>query len=55
VATYSNLDKGTAGVYVLRGAFNLGAYAGQTIRVQFRATSDSSLTTTFRVDDVSVK
>lgn len=55
LATYSNLDKSTAGNYVLRGAFNLGAYAGQTIRVQFRATSDASLTTTFRLDDVSVK
>jgi hypothetical protein len=55
LATFSNLNKGTAGVYVLRGPFNLSAFAGQTIRVQFRATMDVSLTTSFRVDDVSVK
>jgi hypothetical protein len=55
LATFSNLNKGTAGVYVLRGPFNVGAFAGQTVRIQFRATTDSSLTTTFRIDDVSVK
>ncbi len=55
LATFSNLDKGTAGVYVLRGPYNLAAFAGQTVRIQFRATSDSSLITSFRVDDVSVQ
>ncbi len=55
LATYSNLNKGTAGVYSQKGSFSLSAYAGQTIRVQFRATTDSSLTTSFRVDDVSVQ
>lgn len=55
VATYSNLDRGTPGVYVQRGAFNLGAYAGQTIRVQFRTTGNASLPTSFLVDDVSVR
>lgn len=55
IATFSNLNKGTAGVYVLRGPFNLSAFAGQTVRIQFRATEDFSLPTSFRVDDVSVK
>lgn len=55
LATYSNLDKGTAGVYAQKGPFNLLPYHGQTIRVQFRGTTDSSLVTSFRVDDVSVK
>jgi len=55
LATFSNLNKGTAGVYVLRGPNSLSSFAGQTVRVQFRATTDGSLTTTFRVDDVSVK
>jgi hypothetical protein len=55
LATFSNLNKGTAGVYVLRGPFNLGAFAGQTVRIQFRNTTDGSLITTFRVDDVSVQ
>ena len=55
LATYSNLDRGSPGAYVQRGAFNLGAYAGQTIRVQFRVTGNGSLTTSFLTDDVSVR
>lgn len=54
-ATFSNLNKGTAGVYTLRGPYSLGAYAGQTIRVRFRGTTDVSLPTSFRVDDVSAQ
>ncbi|HTG17935.1 MAG TPA: hypothetical protein VK747_21995, partial [Blastocatellia bacterium] len=55
LATFSNLNSGTAGVYVLRGPFSVASFAGQTIRVQFRATEDFSLPTSFRVDDVSVQ
>jgi hypothetical protein len=55
LATFSNLNKGTAGVYTLRGPYGLSSWAGQTVRLQFRVTTDQSLTTTFRVDDVSVK
>jgi Zn-dependent metalloprotease len=54
LATYSNLNKGTAGVYSLK-SLNMATYKGQTVRVQFRSTTDSSLTTTFRVDDVSLQ
>ncbi len=54
VATYSNLNKGTAGSYSQK-SFDVSAYKGQTVRVQFRSTTDSSVTTTFRVDDVSLK
>ncbi len=54
LATYSNLNKTTAGNYTQR-TLNMSAYAGQTVRVQFRTTMDSSLTTTFRVDDVSLQ
>jgi Zn-dependent metalloprotease len=54
IATYSNLDKGTAGVYSQK-SLNLSAYKGQTVRLQFRGTTDGSLATTFRVDDVSLK
>ena len=54
VATYSNKDKTTAGSYSLK-SFSLAAYKGQTIRLQFRSTTDRSITTTFRVDDVSLK
>lgn len=54
VGTYSNLNKTTAGTYSQK-AFSLAAYRGQTVRLQFRVTTDSSLPTTFRIDDVSVK
>lgn len=55
LATFSNVDSGTAGVYVLRGPYNLGSFAGQTVRIQFRGTNDITLPTSFRVDDVSVQ
>jgi serine protease len=55
LATLTNQNAGTAGVYVLRGPYNLGSFAGQTVRIQFRGTNDSTLPTSFRVDDVSVK
>lgn len=53
-ATYSNLNKGTSGVYSQK-SLNLSAYKGQTVRVQFRSTTDSSLATTFRLDTASLK
>jgi thermitase len=34
---------------------SLASYAGQTLRVQFTVTTDSSLTSSFFIDDVSVK
>jgi subtilisin family serine protease len=54
LGTFSNLSKGTAGVYTQR-SFSMASYRGQTVRLQFRQTNDSSLPTTFRVDDVSLK
>jgi hypothetical protein len=54
LATYSNLNKGTAGVYSLK-SLNMSAYRGQTVRVQYRTTTDVSLSTTFRVDDASLQ
>lgn len=55
LATFSNVNSGTAGVYVLRGPYSLSSFAGQTVRIQFRATNDITLPTSFRVDDVSVQ
>jgi Zn-dependent metalloprotease len=55
LATFSNQNSGTAGVYVLRGPYNLNAFAGQTVRIQFRGTNDVTLPTSFRVDDVAVQ
>ncbi|MBP6003936.1 MAG: M4 family metallopeptidase [Pyrinomonadaceae bacterium] len=54
LATYSNLNKTTQGNYSQK-SLNVAAYKGQTVRIQFRSTMDSSITSTFRVDDVSVK
>ncbi len=53
-ATYSNLNKTTQGVYSQK-SFSLAAYKGQTVRIQFRSTMDSSITSTFRVDDVTLQ
>jgi extracellular elastinolytic metalloproteinase len=55
LATFSNQNSGTAGVYVLRGPFNLNSFANQTVRIQFRGTNDVTLPTSFRIDDISVK
>ena len=54
LATYSNLNKGSTGVYSLK-TLNMAAYRGQTVRVQFRVPTDVSLATTFRVDDASLQ
>ena len=54
LATYSNLNKTTQGNYSQK-SFNVAAYKGQTVRIQFRSTMDSSITSTFRVDDVSLQ
>jgi Zn-dependent metalloprotease len=49
LATYSNLNKTPAGYQ--QKSLNVAAYKGQTVRIQFRSTMDTSLITTFRVDD----
>ena len=50
LATYSNLNKTTG--YVLK-TFDLTAFSGQTIRIYFLGTEDSSLQTSFVIDDTS--
>jgi hypothetical protein len=52
LATYSNANYNTAWA---QKTLSLAAYKGQTVRLTFHVTTDSSLTTNFRVDDVSVK
>jgi hypothetical protein len=49
--TYSNLNK--AAGYSLK-TFNLNAYIGQTIRVYFLGVEDSSLQTSFVIDDTAL-
>lgn len=51
LATFSNLN-GAAG-YSLR-SFNVGAFAGQTVALRFTGTEDSSLQTSFVVDDTAL-
>jgi hypothetical protein len=50
--TWSN--RNTRGVWSL-DTLSVSAYAGQTIRLRFVSTTDSSLRTAFFVDDVAVK
>lgn len=51
LATYSNLNKSNG--YVQR-SFNLADFRGQTVRLQFRGIEDSSLQTSFLLDDAAV-
>jgi Zn-dependent metalloprotease len=51
VATFSNLNK--AAGYQLR-TFNVSAFAGQTVTLKFTGTEDSSLQTSFVIDDTGV-
>ena len=50
LATFSNLNKTTG--YTLR-TFDLTAFRGQTIRIYFLGTEDSSLQTSFVIDETS--
>jgi len=50
LATYSNLNETTG--YTLK-TFDLTAFKGQTVRIYFLGTEDSSLQTSFVIDDTS--
>jgi subtilisin family serine protease len=54
LATYSNRNATTIGSYTQR-SFSLASWRGQTVRLQFRATTDITLPTSFRVDGVSIR
>jgi Putative Ig domain len=51
LATYSNLN--AASGYVQK-SFNLSSYAGQTVTLKFTGTEDSSLQTSFVIDDTAL-
>jgi subtilase family serine protease len=51
VQSFSNVNKGTG--YVQR-AVNLSAYAGQTVTIKWTGTEDSSLATSFFIDDTAL-
>jgi hypothetical protein len=54
LGTFSNVNGTTLGSYTQR-SFSLASWRGQTVRVQFRATTDVILPTSFRIDDVSLR
>ncbi len=51
LGTFSNLNKGSS--YVQR-TFNLSAFTGRTVTLRFTGTEDSSLATSFVIDDTSL-
>ncbi len=51
LATYSNLNKGSS--YVQR-TLNMNAFTGKSVTLRFTASEDSSLATSFVVDDTSL-
>jgi hypothetical protein len=51
LATYSNLNKATG---YSQKTFNVASFAGQTVTLLFTATEDSSLQTSFVVDDTAL-
>ncbi len=51
LATYSNLNKASG--YTLR-SFNVSSFAGQTVTISFTGTEDSSLQTSFVIDDTAL-
>jgi Viral BACON domain len=55
LATFSNLDRSAPGNYRLCGKYSLARFAGQTVRIRFRTQTDASSTTSFRIDDVSLR
>jgi hypothetical protein len=51
LATYSNLNKSST---YAQKSFNVLTYKGQTVTIRFKGTEDSSLATTFDVDNVAL-
>jgi zinc metalloprotease ZmpA len=51
LATYSNLNKATG---YSQKSFNVSAFAGQTVTLTFSGTEDSSLQTSFVIDDTAL-
>ncbi|HZP65646.1 MAG TPA: hypothetical protein VFB32_05000 [Rudaea sp.] len=52
LATYSNLNKNTG---YAQKTFDVSAYKGQTVKLYFKGVENSSLQTSFVIDDVSLK
>ncbi len=54
LGSFSNRNATTSATAYTQRAFSLAAWRGQTVRVQFRGTTDITLPTSFRIDDVSL-
>jgi len=55
LGTLSNLNKTASSTTYALKSYSATSYKGKTVKVRFAATNDSSLVTTFRIDDVSLK
>jgi hypothetical protein len=51
IATFSNLNHASG---YTQHSYSLGSFAGQTVTLKFTGTEDSSLQTSFVVDDTAV-
>jgi kumamolisin len=51
LATFSNLNRSTT---YLQRSFDVSAFKGQTVRIQFHGVEDSSLQTSLLVDDAAL-
>jgi len=54
LGSFSNRNATASPTAYTQRAFSLAAWRGQTVRVQFRGTTDFTLPTSFRIDDVSL-
>jgi subtilisin family serine protease len=54
LGSFSNRNAVSSTNSYTQRAFSLAAWRGQTVRLQFRGTTDVSLPTSFRIDDVSL-
>lgn len=55
LGTLSNLNKTASTTTYALKSYSATSYKGRTVKVRFAATNDSSLVTTFQIDDVSLK
>ena len=55
LAVFSNLNRSETGEYTMRGAYSLAQFAGRSVSIQFRTSTDAASVTTFRIDTVSAR
>jgi subtilisin family serine protease len=55
LGSFSNRNATASATAYVQRSFSLATWSGQTVRVQFRGTTDVSLPTSFRIDDVSLR